>query len=67
MAASETELEMVVRHVAEQEGRIARQKALIERLREIGLPTDDAFFLLRDMRTLFETMCDHVKRISKKP
>ena len=67
MAASETELEMGGRHVAEQGDRIARQEALIEHLREIGLPTDDAFFLLRDMRTLLETMCDHVKRISKKP
>ena len=64
MPASETELEMAIRHVAGQEVRIARQEALIEHLREIGLPTDDAFFLLRDMRTILETMCDHARRIS---
>jgi hypothetical protein len=34
MRAGETALQMCVRHVAEQETRIARQEALIERLRE---------------------------------
>ena len=64
MTSHETETVMAVRHVAEQEGRIARQEALIEHLREIGVPTDDALDLLRDMHSLLETMRDHVKRLS---
>ena len=55
---------MAVRHVAEQEERIARQDVLIERLRKIGVPTEDAFVLLDLMQGLLETMRDHVKRIS---
>jgi hypothetical protein len=46
MTAGETELEMAVRHVAEQENRIARQEVLIERLRKVGAPLDDALALL---------------------
>jgi hypothetical protein len=43
MRAGETELQMCIRHVAEQEARIARQEILIERLRKIGSPLlDDA-------------------------
>jgi siroheme synthase (precorrin-2 oxidase/ferrochelatase) len=34
MRAGETALQMCIRHVAEQETRIARQETLIERLRE---------------------------------
>jgi rRNA processing protein Krr1/Pno1 len=61
----ETEWEMTVRHVAEQEMRIARQEALIERLQNVGVPIDDALGLLSDMRDLLDTMRDHVKRLSK--
>ena len=64
MRVGETELAMEVRHIAEQEERIARQEALIERLRVVGAPTDDALGLLRDMHSLLETMRVHVKRIS---
>ena len=64
MRAGETELAMEVRHIAEQEERIARQDILIERLRAVGAPTDDALGLLRDMRSLLETMRVHVKRLS---
>ncbi len=64
MTAGEAELEMAVRHVAEQEGRIARQKTLIERLRKAGAPSDDALGLLASMQDLLETMRDHVERIS---
>ena len=43
MRAGETELQMCVRHVAEQETRIARQEFLIKRLRERRSPIlDDA-------------------------
>ena len=64
MTARETELAMEVRHVAEQEERIARQELLIERLRNARVPTDNALGLLRDMRSLLETMRAHLKRIS---
>jgi hypothetical protein len=65
MRAGETELQMCVRHVAEQIIRIARQEALIERLRESrsGL-LDDALQLLAQMQDLLETMHEHVARIS---
>ena len=64
MTARETELAMEVRHVAEQEERIARQEVLIERLRKIGAPTDYALGLLDDMYSLLETMRAHAKRLS---
>jgi hypothetical protein len=63
MSAGETELEMAVRHVAEQEGRIARQEVLIERLRKVGAPADDALGLLASMQHLLETMRAHVVRL----
>src|SRR5580700_10492872 len=47
MRAGETELQMCVRHVAEQENRVARQEVLIERLRESrSAILDDALRLL---------------------
>ena len=60
MRAGETELEMCVRHVAEQENRIARQEALIDRIRTVGSPIlDEALGLLTSMRDLLETMRAH--------
>lgn len=64
MAAGETELEMELRHVAEQEKRIARQEVLIERLRKVGLPLDDALRLLGSMQDLLKTMRAHLARLS---
>jgi hypothetical protein len=64
MTAGETELEMAVRHVAEQEERITRQEALIERLRKAGAPLDTARALLTSMQDLLETMRAHVVRLS---
>jgi hypothetical protein len=64
MTAGETELEMAVRHVAEQEKRIVRQEVLIEHLPEVGVPPDDALGLLRSMQHLLETMRAHVARLS---
>jgi len=64
MRAGETELEMCVRHVAEQEIRIARQEALIERLRESrSAVLNDALRLLASMQDLLETMRAHVARL----
>jgi hypothetical protein len=64
MTAGETELEMAVRHVAEQEERIARQHLLIERLRKVGVPLEAARDLLGAMQDLLETMRAHVARLS---
>jgi len=64
MAAEETEIGMATRHVAEQEGRIARQHLLIGRLQGIGAPLDDAFDLLAAMHSLLDDMRAHVARIS---
>jgi hypothetical protein len=66
MRAGETALQMCVRHVAEQETRIARQEALIERLRESPSTTlllDGALQLLARMQDLLVTMHEHVARL----
>jgi hypothetical protein len=64
MRAGETELQMCVRHVAEQENRVARQDVLVERLRENGSHLlDDALRLLAEMHHLLETMREHVARL----
>jgi ATP-dependent protease HslVU (ClpYQ) peptidase subunit len=64
MTAGETELEMAVRHVAEQVRRIANQEVLIERLRTVGAPSDDASALLDSMQNFLKTMRAHVARLS---
>ena len=64
MRAGETELEMCVRHVAEQETRIARHEALIEHLRQSrSALLDNALRLLDDMQDLLETMRAHAARL----
>jgi hypothetical protein len=64
MRADETELQMRIRHVAEQEKRIARQEVLIESLRERRSPIlDDALRLLTLMLNALETMRAHVARL----
>lgn len=64
MRVGETELQMCVRHVAEQENRITRQEALIERLRESrSAILDDALRLLASMQDFLETMRAHVARL----
>ena len=65
MTVGETELQMCVRHVAEQKIRIVRQQALIKRLRDSqsGL-LDEALGLLDRMQLLLEDMRAHVARIS---
>ena len=64
MRADETELQMCIRHVAEQEKRIARQEVLIESLRERRSPIlDDALRLLTLMLNALETMRAHVARL----
>jgi hypothetical protein len=65
MRAGETALQMCVRHVEEQENRIARQEVLIERLRESrSALLDDALRLLIEMHGFLETMHAHVAMLS---
>jgi hypothetical protein len=64
MTAGETVLEMCARHVAEQEQRIARQEALIERLQAGSLILGDARNLLVEMQDILETMRAHAARLS---
>jgi hypothetical protein len=65
MRAGETELQMCVRHVAEQEARIARQEIIIDRLRKIGSPLlDDALRLLDVMQDFLKSMREHAARLS---
>jgi hypothetical protein len=64
MRAGETELQMCVRHVAEQETRIAGQEVLIDRLRKVGSPLlAEAVRLLASMHDLLESMRAHVTRL----
>lgn len=63
MSASETELRMVHRHVQEGAGHIAKQHALIARLRAGGFSTQEAEARLatfEDSQRLHE---DHLARI----
>lgn len=65
MTAAETEREMMIRHMAEQEERIARQDVRIESLRRRGAPLDEALDLLSAMQDSLEVIRAHVARISK--
>lgn len=65
MTAAETEREMMARHMAEQEERIARQDVKIENLRIRGAPLDEALGLLTAMQDALEVIRAHVARISK--
>ena len=67
MMAAETELQMCIRHVAEQETRIVRQEALIERFRKVGAPLDGALGLLVTMHALLETTHAHLARLKVAP
>ena len=64
MRAGETELQMCIRHVAEQEDRIGRQEALIGRLRNSrSTLLGDALRLLAEMHGFLDAMRDHVARL----
>ncbi|ANL30175.1 hypothetical protein AMC90_PA00065 (plasmid) [Rhizobium phaseoli] len=64
MGSNETPAEMVVRHVLEGDKHIADQIALIERLRLMGLPTEDAQHLLEYFCQLQAQHEEHLCRIS---
>jgi hypothetical protein len=64
MRTGETELQMCLRHVAEQKTRIAHQEALVDRLRESrSVILDDALRLLASMEDFLETMRAHAARL----
>jgi hypothetical protein len=64
MKTGETELQMCVRHVAEQEARIVRQVALVEQLRESrSVLLDASLQLMAEMHDLLETMQEHEARL----
>ncbi len=63
MRAGETALQMCIRHVADQEARVARQEALVERLRNVGAPLDRSVRLLAEMHDLLATMREHTARL----
>jgi hypothetical protein len=60
----ETNLEMATRHVAEQEARIVRQEALIERLESVGASAKEAKELLGRMIDLLATFRADLARLS---
>lgn len=60
MRAAESRRAMVVRHIAAQEFRIEKQKALIMRLSDHQLPTEQASAFLADMENLLGRMQDEL-------
>jgi len=60
MPEGETDLEMAVRHVAEQENRIALYKSRIDHLRTIEAPLDRALEFLATMQDFLRIMRSHV-------
>jgi len=66
MKAGETELQMCLRHVAEQENRIAKQDILVERLRESRSPLlDVALHLQAQMYDRLKGMHEHAAASQK--
>ncbi|CAO4182699.1 hypothetical protein [Methylorubrum populi] len=59
---SETELEMVRRHVKDGAMHVAEQRALIARLRQRGLPTEEAESLLVTFEDVQLQHEDHLAR-----
>ena len=67
MCESETELEMVRRHVGEGADHVARQRALIAHLKENGLPFHEAETLLATFEDIQRQHEDHLARTKTKP
>lgn len=63
MREGETELDMIKRHVQDGVRHIAKQRALIDRLRRRGLPTDQAEALLVNFELIQRQHQDHLSRI----
>ena len=56
-----------MRNVAEQEGRVSQQEAVVARLQREGLPTEQAEETLARMRNIFDRLRDAVERMQRKP
>jgi hypothetical protein len=65
--AKETRLEMAIRHLAQQEARIAKQRALIAQMSDHGLPITDATNLLAAMERLRRQIRDELDGLTNKP
>ncbi|MBB2960949.1 hypothetical protein [Methylobacterium sp. R2-1] len=63
MSVDETDLEMVHRHVREGEEHLAKQRALIARLKLSELPTEEAEALLHTFEDLQGQHKAHLARI----
>jgi len=61
----ESKQQMASRHVAEQERRIAKQKALIRRLSNHKLPTQQAKYLLAEMIGMLDNMQSELRQLSE--
>jgi hypothetical protein len=64
MALSESELEMVARHVAEGERHVSLQEQIVSHLGEIGASTDMAEELLVEFRSTLGRHRAHLLRLS---
>jgi hypothetical protein len=65
MGATETDLEMVQRHVREGEAHLANQRALIARLKVLELPTEEAEALLDTFEDMQRQHKAHLSRIQR--
>jgi predicted transcriptional regulator len=63
MKCSETDIEMVRRHIHEGEVTLARQRITLARLSEKGLPTESAYELLRLFEHLQSEHRAHLDRL----
>jgi hypothetical protein len=59
----ETEMEMVVRHIRSGEAVVARQDALVARLKQGGFKSEKAEELLADFRRTLATHYEHLALI----
>ncbi|MRI56777.1 hypothetical protein D8770_22855 [Methylobacterium sp. DB1607] len=66
MREGETELQMVTRHVRQGAGHVAKQRALIARLRADGLPVEEAEALLVTFEDMQRQHEEHLARIEAK-
>lgn len=65
MPHRETVLQMVERHVREGAERIARQRALVDRLANRGLPVYDAVVMLQGFEAIQREHVAHLSRLLK--
>lgn len=62
----ETELEMVRRHIRQEEAHIENQHKIVARLHLSGRPTDTAYDLLAQFENTLRLHQDHLNRLLRK-